>query len=59
MHPFYLGNYPQELIDVVAEKGKEEGLSQSRLPAFTAEELQIVKGEIQFEILLFFKSCEC
>jgi hypothetical protein len=31
----------------VAKKSKEEGYSKSRLPSFTKEEIEMVKGEFQ------------
>jgi len=32
----------------MAKKCKEEGYSRSRLPSFTKEEIEMVKGEFQF-----------
>jgi hypothetical protein len=32
----------------LAKKSKEEGYSRSRLPSFTKEEIEAVKGEFQF-----------
>ena len=32
----------------LAKKSKEEGYSRSRLPSFTKEEIEMVKGEFQF-----------
>jgi hypothetical protein len=32
----------------MAKKCKEEGYSRSRLPSFTNEEIEMVKGEFQF-----------
>jgi hypothetical protein len=32
----------------MAKKSKEEGYSRSRLPSFTKEEIEMVKGEFQF-----------
>ena len=31
----------------IAKKSKEEGYSRSRLPSFTKEEIEMVKGEFQ------------
>jgi hypothetical protein len=31
----------------MAKKSKEEGYSRSRLPSFTKEEIEMVKGEVQ------------
>ena len=32
----------------MAKKSKEEGYSRSRLPIFTKEEIEMVKGEVRF-----------
>jgi hypothetical protein len=36
----------------MAKKCKEEGCSRSRLPSFTEEEIEMVKGEFQFRVTL-------
>jgi hypothetical protein len=36
----------------IAKKSKEEGCSRSRLPSFTKEEIEMVKGEFQFTAIL-------
>jgi hypothetical protein len=33
----------------IAKKCKEEGYSRSRLPSFTEEEIEMVKGEFQLK----------
>jgi hypothetical protein len=50
LHPIYSddGDYPPVLKEWMAKKCKEEGYSRSRLPSFTKEEIEMVKGEFQF-----------
>jgi hypothetical protein len=40
--------YPLVTKEWMAKKSKEEGYSRSRLPSFTKEETEIVKGQFQF-----------
>jgi beta-glucosidase/6-phospho-beta-glucosidase/beta-galactosidase len=46
LHPIYsaTGDYPPVMKEWMAKKCKEEGYSRSRLPSFTKEEIQMVKG---------------
>jgi len=48
-HPIYsdAGDYPPIMKEWVAKKSKEEGYSRSRMPSFTKEEIEMVKGEFQ------------
>ncbi len=50
LHPIYseTGDYPPVMKACIAERSKEEGYSRSRLPSFTKEEIEMVKGEFQF-----------
>ena len=50
LHPIYsaTGDYPPVMKEWMAKKSKEEGYSRSRLPSFTKEEIEMVKGEFQF-----------
>ena len=41
------GDYPPVMKEWMAKKCKEEGYSRSRLPSFTKEEVEMVKGEFQ------------
>ncbi|CAG9765656.1 unnamed protein product [Ceutorhynchus assimilis] len=43
-HPVYVGNWPQIMIDRIGNRSALEGLPKSRLPAWSAEELEFVKG---------------
>ena len=47
LHPIYsaTGDYPPVMKEWMAKKSKEEGYSRSRLPSFTKEEIEMVKGE--------------
>jgi hypothetical protein len=49
LHPIYsaTGDYPPAMKERMAELSKEEGYSRSRLPSFTKEEIEMVKGEFQ------------
>jgi len=49
LHPIYsaTGDYPPVMKEWMAKKSKEEGYSRSRLPSFTKEEIEMVKGEVQ------------
>ncbi|XP_052245872.1 lactase/phlorizin hydrolase-like isoform X2 [Dreissena polymorpha] len=48
-HPIYVdGDYPPVMKLQVAQKSKEQGLHQSRLPVFTDEEKRLIKGSYDF-----------
>jgi len=38
------GDYPSVMKEFVAKHSSEEGLLTSRLPEFTAEEIEMIKG---------------
>jgi hypothetical protein len=40
------GDWPQVIKDLVAEKSKAQGLESSRLPEFTQEEIDSLKGNV-------------
>lgn len=50
------GNYPQVMIDLIGRKSAAAGLQQSRLPVFTSEELDELKGSADFFGLNFYSS---
>ncbi|XP_018565439.1 myrosinase 1-like [Anoplophora glabripennis] len=47
-HPLVHGNYPKIMIQRVAMRSKLEGFEGSRLPAFTPEEVNYIKGSYDF-----------
>lgn len=49
-HPIYSaeGNYPPALIKLVDQKSKEQNFTRSRLPKFTTEEVEYIKGTADF-----------
>lgn len=50
------GNYPQVVIDRVGNRSKAEGFSKSRLPTFTAAEIESIKGTYDFFALNHYKT---
>jgi len=50
LHPIYsaTGDYPPVMKEWIAKKSKKEGYSRSRLPSFTKEEIEMVKGTWDF-----------
>ncbi|XP_050670747.1 myrosinase 1-like [Leptidea sinapis] len=42
------GNYPPEIIKLVDEKSRQQNYSQSRLPKFTPEEVEYIRGTADF-----------
>ncbi|XP_034235648.1 myrosinase 1-like [Thrips palmi] len=49
-HPVFSkeGNYPQDMIDYIDAASTKQGLARSRLPKFTAEEIEMIKGSADF-----------
>lgn len=50
------GGYPQIMIDEIGERSRREGRSYSRLPKFTNEEIELVKGSADFMGLNYYTS---
>ncbi|KAK9886227.1 hypothetical protein WA026_015746 [Henosepilachna vigintioctopunctata] len=48
IHPIMIGNYPPIVIERVDELSKQEGRVTSRLPKFTEEEIDMIKGSSDF-----------
>lgn len=42
------GNYPQVMIDRIANRSSEEGFRRSRLPIFTSEEVNMIRGTADY-----------
>ncbi|XP_047540272.1 myrosinase 1-like [Vanessa atalanta] len=57
-HPIFSkeGGWPPVIEKIIAEKSKKEGLSKSRLPPFTQEEIDFVKGTYDFFALNYYTS---
>ncbi|CAG9827044.1 unnamed protein product [Diabrotica balteata] len=47
-NPIYVGDYPEIVKTRVAERSKAEGRAESRLPTFTQEEVEYIKGTHDF-----------
>jgi len=57
LHPICsaTGDYPPVMKEWMAKKSKEEGYSRSRLPSFTKEEIEMVKGEFGYKSNLRYR----
>lgn len=55
-HPLFIGDYPKVIVDRVARLSAEEGFTRSRLPKFSNEELDFVKGTADFFGLNYYTS---
>ncbi|KAJ8936643.1 hypothetical protein NQ314_012259, partial [Rhamnusium bicolor] len=47
-NPIYLGNWPQIVIDRVGSRSANENITKSRLPTFTPEEINNIRGTSDF-----------
>lgn len=49
-HPIFHpnGNYPQVMIDRIASRSAAEGFSHSRMPSFTSEEINMIRGTADY-----------
>lgn len=47
-NPIVNGNYPQVMIDRIAERSAKENFPGSRLPTFTDDEIEYIKGTYDF-----------
>uniref|UniRef100_V5I9B9 Myrosinase 1 n=1 Tax=Anoplophora glabripennis TaxID=217634 RepID=V5I9B9_ANOGL len=53
-NPIYKGNWPQEVIDRVDYRSEKENFTKSRLPKFTDEEINYIKGTSDFMAISLF-----
>lgn len=47
-HPVFVGNWPQTVIDIADRRSAMQGFPTSRLPKFTDEEIELIKGTSDF-----------
>ncbi|XP_050305713.1 myrosinase 1-like [Anthonomus grandis grandis] len=47
-NPVFIGNWPQIMIERIANRSKLEGLARSRLPEFSQQEIDYIKGTYDF-----------
>ncbi|KAG5891685.1 hypothetical protein JTB14_020102 [Gonioctena quinquepunctata] len=55
-NPVIKGNWPQVMIDNVAKFSKAQGYNESRLPPFSDEEVELIKGTYDFIALNHYTS---
>lgn len=55
-HPLFIGDYPKIIKDRVDRFSAEEGLTKSRLPEFSLEEIKFIKGTSDFFGLNYYTS---
>ncbi|KAL3286566.1 hypothetical protein HHI36_001067 [Cryptolaemus montrouzieri] len=58
-YPILLGNYPPIMIDRIYVLSKQQGYESSRLPAFTSEEIKMIKGSYDFLGLNYYSTYLC
>ena len=52
-HPIYVnGDFPEVMKKAIGEKSAAQGLSESRLPSFSEDEKQLIKGLLTLIVLL-------
>ncbi|XP_028036762.1 myrosinase 1-like [Bombyx mandarina] len=50
-HPIFKGNWPPDLAMLIEERSFEKGFSRSRLPSFTQQEAEYIKGTYDYYAL--------
>ncbi|XP_070507611.1 myrosinase 1-like [Chironomus tepperi] len=57
-HPIFseIGDYPKVMRDAIDQKSKDQGRLYSRLPTFTPEEIEMLKGSADFLALNYYSS---
>lgn len=46
VNPFFNGDYPASMKEIIARRSAKQGFPKSRLPEFTAEEIEYIKGTV-------------
>ncbi|KAL1514331.1 hypothetical protein ABEB36_003604 [Hypothenemus hampei] len=55
-HPLYLGDWPQIVKDNVDKRSELQGYARSRLPKFTSEQIDFIKGTNDYFALNYYTS---
>ncbi|KAJ3666409.1 hypothetical protein Zmor_001851 [Zophobas morio] len=48
MHPIAFGNYPPVMVERIDQRSEQQGFNTSRLPKFTEDEIEYIKGTYDF-----------
>lgn len=48
LHPIIFGDYPEVVKSTVAKRSKAQNYPRSRLPTFTKEEIEYMKGTVDY-----------
>ncbi|XP_066262355.1 myrosinase 1-like [Euwallacea similis] len=55
-HPIFIGNWPQETIDIIDTRSELAGFARSRLPKFTDEQIEYIKGTADYFGLNYYST---
>ncbi|XP_077982368.1 cytosolic beta-glucosidase-like [Glandiceps talaboti] len=58
-HPIYIGDYPDIMKTRIEDLSEQQGFNESRLPEFTSEEIDYIKGTSDFFGLNHYTSRMC
>ncbi|KAK9886202.1 hypothetical protein WA026_015721 [Henosepilachna vigintioctopunctata] len=59
LHPIYKGNYPPSVIDKINELNQRSENAESMIPFFTSDEIDIIKGTMDFFGLNHYTTMTC